>query len=35
MMQGSTADHIVIAAFVLIGIFFVFATISASHLLAR
>jgi NADH-quinone oxidoreductase subunit A len=35
MMQSSTADHIVIAAFVLIGIFFVFATLQASHLLAR
>lgn len=35
MMQGSTADHIVIAAFVFIGVFFVFATITASHLLAR
>ena len=35
MMQGPSADHIVIAAFVIIGALFVFATINASHLLAR
>jgi len=35
MTASPSADHVVIAAFVLIGVFFVFATLSASHLLGR
>lgn len=34
-MQGPGADHLVIAAFVAVGILFVPVTITASHLLAR
>ncbi len=34
-MHSVSADHVVLATFIFVGVFFVIATISASHLLAR